>query len=87
MNIQQALKIKEALLTLSDALNISAQDIASRVCFFDEDKFEKLKKASDLWNEFDNADIVERGAMLGIKIYDMDNGSFETDDIILSMDV
>jgi len=68
MNIQQALEVKKALLTLSDILDIDFQQVASRVCFLDDEKGKILLEASKLWNEFDDAGIVERGAMLGIEI-------------------
>ena len=68
MKTKQALKIKEAILTLSDYLDMTPQQVGSNVCFLDKERFAKLKAASDIWNTFDNADIVERGKMLGIEV-------------------
>jgi len=68
MTTQEALDIKKALLTLSDALNLDFNQVAARVCLLDDDKGAILKQASDLWNEFDDASMVDRGKMLGIEI-------------------
>lgn len=68
METQKALDIKQALITLSDALGMEFNQIASRICFLDKDKGAILREASDTWNKFDNASIVERGEMLGINI-------------------
>ncbi len=68
MNINKALDIKKALITLSESLGMEFENVASNVCLFDKDKFEILKEASDTWNKFDSASIEERGAMLGIKV-------------------
>lgn len=69
MNTYKALEIKKALLTLADFLDMKPEQIASNICFLDKDRFAKLKKASDVWNKFDNTcDIVERGKLLGVEI-------------------
>ena len=68
MDIQQALDIKHALLTLSKALDKPFNNVASNVCMFDDDKFKILVEASDLWNAFESASLVERGKMIGIEI-------------------
>jgi hypothetical protein len=68
MKINKALDIKKALLTLSEELNISWHDLIARICFFDKAPHDILVDASNTWNEFDNADIVERGRMLGITV-------------------
>jgi len=69
MDVNQALEIKNALLVLSKTLDIKFSVIASNVCFMDKEKFNILKEASDKWSEFENADIVERGEMLGINLH------------------
>ena len=69
MNVQKALEIKKALITLSDYLEIDPQLLTNSICFLlEKEKFTKFKIASDLWNEFDDADIVRRAELLGIKM-------------------
>ena len=68
MDIQQALDIKNALLTLSNALGTPVKSVSSYVCMFDTDKFKILVEASDLWNAFESASFVDRGKMMGIEI-------------------
>ena len=68
MEIQKALDIKRALLTLSDVLDISPKLIASYIGLFNNEKYDILIEASNIWNVFDSANLVERGKMLGIEI-------------------
>jgi hypothetical protein len=68
MDIEKALEIKKSLLTLMDVLNMEFNDLVAQICFYDDEKLKVLKEASDLWNKFDDADIVERGKMLGINV-------------------
>ncbi|MCP4394504.1 MAG: hypothetical protein GY804_09605 [Alphaproteobacteria bacterium] len=84
MDINTALDIKNALITLSGALGQDFQRTASNVCFMNKEKFAILKEASDLWNEFQDADIVKRGEMLGITINVRPEGGWETEPIVLS---
>ncbi len=68
MNTKEALEIKKAILTLEKALDTDFLQLASNVCMFDKEKFEVLKEASKLWNEFDDASHPERCKLLGIEI-------------------
>lgn len=73
MNTREALDIKKALVTLADTLGMTVQQVATNVCFLDQNKGDILLEASRLWNEFDDADIKTRGALLGIEITTYDN--------------
>ena len=55
-------------MTLSEITGTKPLDIVGSICLFGEEKKKPFIEASDLWNEFENADIVERGKMLGIDI-------------------
>ena len=68
MNIKKALKIREALGTLSVELGIDFGLIPSRITFGDDDKFQLILEAQKTWMEFDALDPVARGAMLGIEV-------------------
>lgn len=69
MEIQKALEIKKALIVLGDAVGIDPVKIASYIgLFIDAAQHEILIDASNKWNEFDSASLVERGNMLGITI-------------------
>ena len=68
METQKALEIKKAIFTLSDFLEIEPQELVSSICFLNKERFSKIKEASEVWNAFDEADIVTRGKMLGIDI-------------------
>jgi hypothetical protein len=68
MEINKALKVREALLTLADVLDCDAGKIAAQVCFFDDKKHAILLDAQKSWVKFYNCDIVGRGKMLGITI-------------------
>ena len=68
MNTLKAIEIKKAIFTLSEFLEIEAKDLVGSICFLNKPRFEKFKEASLIWNAFDDAGIVERGDMLGLKI-------------------
>ena len=68
MNTKKALEIKKALFTISELLEIEPQELVNSICFLHKERFPKIKQASDLWNEFENADLVNRAKMLGITI-------------------
>jgi hypothetical protein len=74
MKTQEALNIRDALITLSKALDMDIQKVASYVCLFDDKRYAVLKEASKIWNEFHDASIVERGKMMGIKITEYEPG-------------
>ena len=68
MEARKAIEIKKAILTLSELLEIDPQELVSSICFLNKERFSKIKEASEVWNAFDEADIVTRGKMLGIEI-------------------
>ena len=68
INTIKAIEIKKALISISDFMEIDAQIIVNRICLYDKKLMSKFKNASDIWNEFDNADIVERGKILGVTV-------------------
>ena len=68
MNTQKALEIKKAIFTISDLLEIEPQDLVNSICLLNKERFSKIKKAADIWTEFDDADLVSRGNMLGFTI-------------------
>lgn len=68
MTYKEAIEVKKALLVLAEYLGVTPEKVASNVCFFDREKWKKLIEASNLWNEFEDMNIVERGRVLGIKI-------------------
>lgn len=53
---------------LSEALGVSPIKIAGYISLFEKDKHSILFEASELWNEFDDANITERAKMLGFTI-------------------
>ena len=75
MDVQKALDIKKALITLSEALDIEITDLPARISFFNDEKFAMFVEAQKTWVAFYEADIVDRGAMLGIEITTETNGS------------
>ena len=68
MEARKAIEIKKAILTLSELLEIDPQELVSSICFLNKERFSKIKEASEVWNAFDEADIVTRGKMLGIEV-------------------
>ena len=68
MEIEAALKIRDALIVLSVALDIEFQTAAAQICFLDEEKFAILKDASETWVQFDKMNLVDRGKSLGITV-------------------
>ena len=64
MEIGTALDIKKALILIETELGITPQKIGSLINLASETSYKKLQEASKLWNEFDKADIIERGKML-----------------------
>ena len=68
MEIEKALEVKKALITLAEVLGYDIKKVASNVCFLDDDKYKILIEASNIWNKFDSATLIDRGKMLGIEI-------------------
>ena len=68
MDTQKSLEVKKALFTISDLLGIEPQELVNSICFLKKERFLKIKEASDIWNEFDDADFVTRGKMLGFTV-------------------
>ncbi len=77
MKTQTALDIIQAIETISKALDIPLKDVAERIIFLDKNKRNILLEAQKKWIEFYDAGIVERGAMLGIKITESVNDKNE----------
>jgi len=82
MTIQEALKIKDALLTLADALKMKPESLAANVIFLDDDRQKILLEAQQLWVNFYESSMVDRGKMLGITVTE-GNGGYKSS-IILS---
>ena len=68
IELRKALEIKRALITLANALDMSAPTIVSNICMLDENKFDIFVEASAMWCRFDAVGIVEKGKMLGIEV-------------------
>ena len=68
MDIKKALEIKKAIILIETELNVPVQKLGSLINLYNESSYKKLMDASKLWNEFDMADIKERGKMLGYNI-------------------
>ena len=68
MNTAKAIEVKKALFTISELLEVEPQELVNSICLLNKERFAKIREASDLWNEFDEADIVTRGKMLGYKV-------------------
>jgi hypothetical protein len=79
MAMREAQDIVRALETLAKVAGVTVQDQAIRSAFFDNDVYAKYVEAVDLHNKFIDADIVTRGAMLGIKITEHEGGSYSTE--------
>lgn len=68
MNTSTAIDIKQAMILLEKELGVPIQKLGSLIHLYNEDCYSKLMEASKLWNEFDRADIVKRGKLLGLNI-------------------
>jgi hypothetical protein len=68
MEALKAIEVKKAIFTLSDFLEIEPQELVSSICFLHKERFAKINSASEIWNKFDDADIMERAEMVGLKL-------------------
>ena len=68
MTTMEALEVKNALLTLSNVTGMPASDITHFIMLFKPTSKPQLMEAQDLWDAFDNVDLVERARLVGIKI-------------------
>jgi hypothetical protein len=68
IDVVKALEIRNAIVLLSKVLDIEKQQIVARLCFYDQEKLEILKRAIKLWNEFEDASLIEKGKMFGYEI-------------------
>ena len=83
MDANKAIDIMNATRLLAETFGEKHQEFLSTLCIFWEHRMPILNEAIVINNKFINADIVERGDMLGIKIHKTEEG-YETDEIILS---
>ena len=72
MDTKRALEIKKALLLIAEVFDSNVRAIASCLAILNLDRYKILVKASDLWNNFDQAGLVERGKMLGVTITEVE---------------
>lgn len=81
MKTMQSIEISKAMVTLSDFLDITVQDLASIISLMGGDKYKKIKEAIDIFNDFRQSDIIERGKRLGydIVLYDESGVQNEND--------
>lgn len=68
MKTMQAIEISRAFIMLSEFLDVTVQDLASVISLMGKDKYTKIKQAIDIFNDFRQSDIVERGKRLGYDI-------------------
>ena len=86
MTANQAIDIMNATRLLAETFGEEHQEFLSTLCIFWKERMAILNEAITIKNKFLNADIVERGDMLGIKIHRSDGGGYETEEIVLSED-
>lgn len=84
MDTQQALNIIDAIQTLAEACGEKPQEFLNTLCVFWGHRMPILNEAIQINNKFIKADIVERGKMMGIAIHKAEDGSYETEEIVLS---
>ena len=68
MTTEKALEVKRALLMFSELLDIMPEQVAVRICMYDQKCIHTISEALEIWSKFNDADIVERGKMLGYDI-------------------
>lgn len=68
MTTEKALDVKNALSTISELLEISPQEVVNAICLLNREWYRPFEDASKTWTKFYDADIVDRGKMLGIDI-------------------
>ena len=68
MTTNEAIGIIKAIDLLASTLDVPFKRMASNCCLFNDEKFKILKEASDKYQLFLDADIVERGKMLDVEI-------------------
>lgn len=68
MTTEKALDVKNALSTISELLEISPQEVVNAICLLNRERYRPSEDASETWTKFYDADIVDRGKMLGIDI-------------------
>jgi hypothetical protein len=84
MTANQAIDIMNATRLLAETFGEDHQEFLSTLCIFWKERMAIINEAITIKNKFLNADIVERGDMLGIKIHRSDGGGYETEEIVLS---
>jgi hypothetical protein len=75
--LKKAKEVYKALIVLADFLGMSENQIATNVSLFDNEKFEKIKEAVNLVNEFNEKPIKERMEAMGFNYKDNSDGSYE----------
>ena len=84
MNTHEAIEIVKALSLLSKTLNIEFRQACVNICLLDEDKYKILQNAVQLYVDFQDMNIVDRGKALGITVHERPNEGWETEPIVLS---
>ena len=65
---QIAIDVVEAIDTIATYLDLTFEQTAINISFFDQEKLDKINQAINLRQEFAKADLVERGKMIGLNI-------------------
>ena len=68
MKMSEALKVKEALIVLSNFTGLTPEKIGSLINLYSEPGYQKLIEASKMWNKFEQSTFEERAEMLGIQL-------------------
>lgn len=81
-DLQQAQKVYQALIVFADFLGKTENEIASNVAFLDKEKFQKIKKAVNLVNNFNAKSVKEKAEIMGYSYKENKNGSYEISGVL-----
>ena len=77
MDYKKAIEVMNAIMVLAEFLEISAQEAATNIAFFNDERYKKLVEANRLYLEFGDMPIEERAKAMGYNPVVRDDGSVE----------
>lgn len=80
--LQKSREVYKALIVLAEFLKTTENDIASKVAFLDDDKFQKIKTAVNLVNDFNSKTLKERTELLGYSYSEKEDGVCEISTVL-----
>ena len=76
-DLKQARGVYDSVIILAGYLGMTENELVNNMCFLDKVKFEKIKTAINLVNDFNDMSVKDRSKALGYDYKELLNGNVE----------